>query len=148
MTLASANETKRSNRVAETRKFAGFAVTGGFAAVCNVASRIFLSHVVRYEIAVTFAYLIGMIVAFVLARTLVFEASQQPWRTELLKFAAVNLVSFAQVWLVSVGLVRLVFPWLKFHWHPESTAHVIGVASPILFSYYAHRRFTFRPATK
>jgi putative flippase GtrA len=62
------------------------------------------------------------------------------------KFATVNVVSFAQVWLVSVGLARLLFPALTFQWHADSVAHMIGVASPLLFSYYAHKHFTFRRA--
>lgn len=148
MTITSVDEAKRSNRAAETRKFMSFAVTGGLAAICNIGSRILLSRFVHYEIAVTIAYLIGMIVAFLLARSLVFEASNQPWRAELAKFATVNLASFTQVWIVSVGLVRLVFPRLNFHWHPESTAHLIGVASPLVFSYYAHKYFTFKPVSK
>jgi putative flippase GtrA len=139
------NTSKAEMKRVEVRRFASFAVTGGFAAICNVGSRVLLSKVMRYELAVTIAYLVGMVVAFLLARRLVFEASQQPWRGELARFATVNLVSFAQVWLVSVGLVRYLFPWLHFGWHPESTAHLIGVASPLGFSYFAHKRYTFRP---
>jgi putative flippase GtrA len=39
----------------------------------------------------------------------------------------------------------MVFPWMAFHWHPEDVAHLIGVASPIFVSYYAHKHFSFRP---
>lgn len=146
MTSTATEKTAASLRAAETRKFISFAVTGGFAALCNIGSRMLISRFVRYEIAVALAYLIGMAVAFLLARQMVFEASNQPWRAEFAKFATVNLVSFLQVWIVSVGLVRIVLPRINFHWHPESVAHLIGVASPIVFSYYAHKYFTFRPA--
>lgn len=144
MTETLRDEAKRVNGGTGTRRFASFAVTGGFAAICNVGSRLLLSKVMRYELAISIAYLIGMIVAFLLARRLVFEASQQPWRHELARFATVNVASFAQVWLVSVGLARYFFPWVNFGWHAESTAHLIGVASPLLSSYYAHKNFTFR----
>ena len=129
----------------KARQFASFAATGGLAAICNVGSRMLLSRVMRYELAIAVAYIIGMLVAFLLARTLVFEASQQPWSHELARFTAVNLVSFAHVWLVSVALARYLLPWLHSSWHPESLAHLIGVASPLAFSYYAHKYFTFKP---
>src|ERR1035437_8239448 len=76
---------------AESRRFASFAVSGGIAAICNLGSRMLLSKVMRYEMAITIAYLIGMIVAFLLARRFVFEASRQPWRGELARFVSVNL---------------------------------------------------------
>jgi putative flippase GtrA len=63
-----------------------------------------------------------MITAFLLARALVFEAIRQPWQSELTKFTTVNIVSFAQVWLVSVGLVRFLLPQLAFHWRPLAAA--------------------------
>jgi putative flippase GtrA len=139
-------EDKKKLAAAEARRFVSFAVTGGIAAVCNLAARFLMSRVMRYELAVLFAYLVGMIVAFVLARSFVFERSETEWHAQLGRFALVNVVAFAQVWLVSVGLVRLVFPRMAFHWHAEDVAHLIGVASPILVSYYAHKHFSFRPA--
>lgn len=148
--MISSNEAKTSRRKrnAEVANLVRFAFTGGIAAACNVGSRMLLSTRMAYGAAVALAYLVGMVVAFLLARALVFEASEQPWRRELVKFATVNVVSFAQVWFVSVGLARLLFPALNFRWHSDSIAHMIGVASPLLFSYYAHKHFTFRrPAT-
>jgi putative flippase GtrA len=129
---------------AEARRFASFVVTGGIAAACNLGARFLMSRVMRYEFAVLFAYLVGMVVAFVLARTFVFEKSGTGWHAQLSRFALVNAFGFAQVWLVSVGLVRLVFPRIAFHWHAEDVAHLIGVASPVFVSYYAHKHFSFR----
>jgi len=131
-------------RVAEARNLTIFVLTGGLAAACNVGSRILLSRVMRYELAVVVAYLVGFVVAFLLTRALVFEASNRPWHDELIKFASVNVASFVHVWLISVGFARVVFPYFNFRWHPESVAHLIGVCSPVLFSYYAHKHFTFR----
>jgi putative flippase GtrA len=147
MTNPSIIEDKEKIVPAEARRFASFAVTGGIAAVCNLSARFLLSRVLRYEFAVLFAYLVGMVVAFVLARNFVFEKSGTGWHSQLARFAIVNLFGFAQVWLVSVGLVRLVFPWIAFHWHPEDVGHLIGVASPVFVSYYAHKHFSFRSST-
>jgi putative flippase GtrA len=138
-------EKKRMAPPREALRIASFAVTGGIAAVCNLGSRILFSRVMRYELAIMLAYLIGMIVAYTLARGFVFEISKTPWYTQLSRFAIVNIFGFSQVWLVSVGLVRVFFPWIGFGWHPEDVAHLVGVASPIFVSYYAHKHFSFRP---
>ena len=147
MTNSSGIDERKNVAAVEARRFVTFAVTGGIAAVCNLVARFLMSRVMRYELAVLFSYLVGMVVAFVLARSFVFEKSSTEWHAQLGRFAIVNVFAFAQVWLVSVGLVRLIFPWLAFHWHPEDVGHVIGVASPVLVSYYAHKHFSFRQAT-
>jgi len=128
----------------EIRRFGGFAITGGLAALVNLVSRYALSFVTTYEMAVALAYLVGMTTAFILARRFVFRASGRSWTEEYVRFGAVNIVAFVQVWIVSIGLVRLVFPGIGFHWHAEDVAHLVGVASPIVTSYYAHKHFSFK----
>lgn len=133
-------------RRAEARKFITFLVTGGVAAVCNLVARALLSKVTSYGVSVAIAYVVGMIVAYVLAKLFVFESGGRRWQAELSRFAVVNAVSFAQVWLVSVGLERYVLPRLHWVWHPELCAHMVGVASPVVVSYFAHKHFTFSAA--
>ena len=128
----------------ETERFFRFAITGGAAAVVNVFSRFGLSHVMRFEFAVALAYLIGMVVAFLLACRFVFPTQHISLGGAFTRFASVNMLSLAQVWLVSVGLAVLLFPRIGFHWHPETTAHIVGVASPVIISYYAHKHFSFK----
>jgi putative flippase GtrA len=125
-----------------------FIATGGFSALVNVGVRLLLSQWLIYEVAVALAYLCGMTVAFLLARAFVFQSTQGDATGEYIRFGLVNLMSFAQVWLVSVGLARLLFPALGFVWHAETVAHIIGVCSPVLTSYFAHKHFTFAGASK
>jgi len=127
----------------ETGRFARFVLTGGFAAVINVASRWLFSFVMSYELAVTFAYLVGMLTAFILSRSFVFERSSAPVFQQFSRFALVNAAAFCQVWLVSVGLDRLLFPVIGFVWHAETVAHIVGVSSPVITSYFAHHRYSF-----
>jgi putative flippase GtrA len=148
MTNLSTIEEKKIVAPGEFLRVVGFAVAGGIAAVCNLGSRILLSRVMRYELAVPVAYLIGMMVAFILARSFVFEKSETAWHSQLARFVIVNIFGFTQVWLISVGLTRVVFPRIGFGWHPEDVAHLIGVASPIFVSYYAHKHFSFRPVAE
>lgn len=122
-----------------------FAVTGGVAALVNLAARWLLNFVISFELAVAVAYLFGMLTAYVLARLFVFDASGRGVRSELYRFTLVNLVALVQVWLVSVGLAEWLFPAIGFRWHAYDVAHLIGVASPIVTSYLGHRHYSFRP---
>ena len=128
----------------ERARFVRFLVTGGIAAGANILSRILLDWVVTYEIAVTLAYLVGMTTAFVLARVFVFETGAGGVRGQYLRFALVNVVAFAQVWIVSIGLDRFVFPAVGWTWHAATLAHAVGVVSPVAASYVGHRKFSFR----
>lgn len=120
-----------------------FVLTGGFAALVNVVTRFGLSTLVRYEIAVAVAYLCGMVFAFLLFRTFVFEQGKG-WRGEAVRFTVVNIGSFGLVWVTSVGLARLVFPAIGFIWHAEDIAHLVGVSTPLVSSYYGHKHYSFR----
>jgi putative flippase GtrA len=127
----------------ELRHFTLFLITGGTAALVNILSRIVINWFVSYEVAIVLAYLCGMTAAFLLNRQFVFGASGRSLRAEYLRFALVNVLAVAQVWLVSVGLARLIFPATGFTWHAETVAHVIGVVVPVFTSYLGHRHFSF-----
>ncbi len=128
----------------EALRFVRFLMTGGFAAFVNIAARWALNPLLGYEVAVAVAYLFGMTTAFILARTMVFDQGEKHAGEQYVRFALVNALAFAQVWLVSVGLARLIFPAIGFTWHAELIAHIIGVMSPIPTSYIGHKKFSFR----
>ncbi|HVY19439.1 MAG TPA: GtrA family protein [Bauldia sp.] len=125
------------------KQFAGFVIVGGVAAVANVGARILLSEVMRFEAAVVVAYCIGVMVAFVLNRRFVFPESSSPHGKALGRFIGVNVIALAQVYAVSVLLARLVFPAIGFGFYPETIAHILGVASPVLTSFLLHKNYTF-----
>ena len=124
--------------------FLRFLVTGGIAAGANILSRVVLSFLMPFSVAVLFAFFIGMTTAYILARLFVFARSGQSIGNEYGRFVLVNLVALAQVWLISVGLAEWLFPATGMSWHPELIAHTIGVISPVFTSYYGHKFFTFR----
>ncbi len=130
-------------RSAEARRFLAFALAGGFAALVNILSRFLFSQVVAYEFAIAFAYLVGMTTAFLLNKYFVFEQSGRALWSEYSRFALVNLLALVQVWSVSMLLARIVFPYFGLTWNAETIAHIIGVLSPILVSYYFHKTFSF-----
>ncbi|WFN89133.1 GtrA family protein [Agrobacterium pusense] len=123
--------------------FVRFALSGGIAAGVNVFSRAALSTITSYSAAIVIAYLIGMTTAYVLMKLFVFEESGRRPEAEYLRFGLVNMVALAQVWIVSVGLARWLFPLVGFGFHPEAIGHVIGVLSPVATSYFLHKYFTF-----
>lgn len=129
-------------------EFGRFLVTGGVAAGVNVASRWLFDFVMPFEAAVVVAYLAGMVTAYTLSKLFVFSRSGRSVSDEFLRFAIVNVVALAQVWVVSVGLARYGFPAIGFTWHADDVAHVIGVIVPAVTSYLGHRHFSFaaRPA--
>ena len=62
---------------------------------------------------------------------------------EFLRFIIVNVISLAIVWTVSVSLRNIIFPGFEMDFYPETVSHIIGVASPAIFSFFAHKTYTF-----
>jgi putative flippase GtrA len=133
----------RSPPVSERARFIRFLVAAGLSVPVNLASRVALSHVVPFEAAIVLSHLLGMATAWILTRLFVFEPSGRSASSELSRFALVNLVSVTQTWIVSVGLLRLVFPLVGFDRQPELVAHAAGLASSALTSFWGHRAFSF-----
>jgi putative flippase GtrA len=132
----------------ERQRFVLFLVAGGVAALVNILSRIVFNWFVAYEAAIVVAYLCGMTAAYLLNKHFVFEASGRGMTTEYLRFALINVLAAAQVWVVSVGLARFVFPEAGFTWHANTVAHIIGVIVPVFTSYFGHRHFSFAAKTQ
>ncbi|MBX9400129.1 GtrA family protein [Lysobacter sp. BMK333-48F3] len=127
-----------------SRQFLAFVVAGGLAACANFGSRILLSLVLPYVAAIVIAYLIGMLTAFVLNRLLVFTEAKNELKHQAFWFTVVNLAAVAQTIVISLLFARWLFPAVGMDFHPETIAHGIGVAVPVLTSYLGHKRFTFR----
>ncbi|MBD9449817.1 GtrA family protein [Rhizobium sp. RHZ01] len=131
------------NRIHALSPFLRFVISGGVAAAVNILARIGLSEITSYSIAIVIAYLFGMTTAYLLMKFFVFEDSGKSIANEYLRFGLVNVVALLQVWLVSMALVRWLFPAIDFNWYGETLAHIIGVSSPVATSYVAHKYFTF-----
>ena len=126
-----------------TGEFTRFVAVGAFAALLNWLSRIGFSLFMPLTAAIVAAYLVGLTTAFVLNRKYVFGPTERGMKSEYLRFALVNVVALAQVWAVTMALVTYVFPYFGFTWRANEVAHAIGVASPIVTSYFGHRYFSF-----
>jgi putative flippase GtrA len=125
-------------------RFIRFLAAGGFAALVNLVSRYLLTPLIGFEVSVVVAYLLGMVVAFILFRTLVFGRSGASVATETYRFVIVNLVALTLVWAISVTLADLVFPAIGLRWHGEDIAHFVGTCVPAISSYIGHSVYTFK----
>ena len=132
--------------MSEKTRFVAFLVTGGVAAAVNIATRWLLEFFMSFEAAVAYAFLAGLATGFLLARLFVFKATSGSAHWQFVRYTVVNVVALVQVWVISVGLARFIFPGLHVAWLGETAAHVIGVLSPVVTSYVLHKRFSFRTA--
>jgi len=124
--------------------FMSFVVCGGIAACANLGSRRLFSHWLPYPAAIVLAYLIGMLTAFLLFKFFVFDSggSRRILR-ETLWYTAVNALALLQTLGISIGLAEYVFPWLGMRFYPYDIAHCIGVAFPVITSFFGHNFLTF-----
>ena len=128
------------------REFLKFLLTGGVAAIVNFGSRFVFSLWTSYGVAVVLAYLCGMVTAFVLARLFVFTETDRSVSHSAAWFTVINLFGLAQTYLVSIGLVRWVFPHVGYTWNAEAIAHAIGIMVPVVTSYLGHKHLSFKVA--
>ena len=126
------------------KTFPRFLLAGGVAALANMASRYLLGYVLPYVPSIVIAYLIGMLVAFLLNRRYVFQGAGNALRQQVAWFTLVNIAALAQTLAVSVLLARWLLPAIGWRWQAETVAHVVGVIVPVFTSYVGHRRLTFK----
>jgi putative flippase GtrA len=130
--------------MAETRRVALFLAAGAIAAAANYGSRFIFSIWFTFPVAIVLAYLVGMAVAFVLMRHYVFEGRGKALAPQIWKFTLVNLLAVAQTLIVSLVLAQWLLPWAGVTRHVDALAHAVGVAVPLVSSYFGHRLATFR----
>lgn len=128
----------------KSRQFVLFLMTGGFAALVNIGSRLLYNQWLSFSMAVILAYISGMITAFILAKMFVFNQSAQSLGNAMIGFTVVNLIAIAQTWLISMGLAYYALPALGVIAHAHEIAHLIGVIFPVFTSFIGHKYWSFR----
>jgi len=129
--------------IAARNQFAGFLVAGGIAALVNFLSRIAFNVFLGYATSIVLAYLVGMVTAFLLNRHAVFAPSGKAMSVEAVWFTLVNVLAVAQTLVISLLLANVVFPELGIVTYHKALAHAIGIAVPVVTSYFGHRYWTF-----
>ncbi len=126
-----------------TRQFLVFLLTGGLAAGVNFGSRIVYNHWLDFSASVVFAYLTGMVTAFILARAFVFTQGTQSVRRSAFFFVLVNGVAVLQTWGISMALSYLL-PLAGLTRHVPELAHAVGIMVPVFTSYIGHKKYSFK----
>jgi putative flippase GtrA len=129
---------------AEALRFARFLAAGGAAAGLNFGSRFLFSAWLPYPAAVTLAYVVGLVTAFLLMRRYVFTGSSLGVSAQVLRFLGVNAIAFLQTLGISVLLVRWLGNGTEADAQVEAMAHAVGLVVPAITSYVGHRLATFR----
>lgn len=127
----------------DRQEFFLFLICGGLAALVNFVSRVVLDAWFPFHISVFIAYIMGMIVAFVLNRYVVFPAGTQTFFRSVLYFILVNILGLFLTWLISVLIYYYVFVPLMFDFFAKEIAHLLGIAFPVFTSYIGHKYFSF-----
>jgi putative flippase GtrA len=125
------------------RQFAKFLVAGGLAAGSNFGSRFIFSTFMPYGLSIVFAYLVGMLVAFLLMRGHVFDARNGHVLSQVVKFTVINALAVLQTLAISLLLASWMSQWVSVD-ESEALAHLVGVLVPVVTSYFGHKYLTFR----
>lgn len=125
-------------------QFFRYLLAGGLAALANYGSRFLFDVWVSFEVAVVLAYMVGMCTGFILMRRFAFHGGTKPVRAQALWYVLVNIFAVAQTVVISSVLLRIALPGLGVHEHTEALAHAVGVATPLISSYFGHKLLTFR----
>ncbi len=127
-----------------SKQFIRFLIAGGIAAIINFLSRIFYNQYCSFSAAIIFAYLTGMVTAFILTRIFVFKSSTQSVGHSAIIFTLVNVAAAAQTWLISMGLNYYALPMFGVKHYVAEIASAIGIAFPVFSSYLGHKHWSFK----
>lgn len=130
--------------MASLMEFVRFVATGSIAAISNLVARYLLDFFLVFEVAVVLAYLVGMVVAFILFQKVIFGDPQTPLRRRVFRFCVVNALGAFLALAVSSLMARIILPAMNWTFHPAELAHFIGVAIPAFTSYFLHKNYTFK----
>lgn len=125
-------------------QFLRFFLAACTAALVNFVARVALDPWLGYGAAIIVAYLIGMVVSFLLYQRQVFAASEQPLYSEISFFALINLAGLFQTFIFSLGIYHWLLPMLDWTWKSKEIAHIIGMAIPVFSSFIGHKYLTFK----
>lgn len=125
----------------KNNQFVKFLLTGGIAALGNFLSRILLNIWLSFELSVIIAYFVGVTIAYILFRKVVFKKNVSIFKSWI-KFIIINLIGIVLTYYLSISVYALIKNWGIFC--DKEIAHIIGITVPSLFSYIGHKYFTFK----
>jgi putative flippase GtrA len=140
------NRTEKALHTGPGNSFVMYLVIAGMAAVVNLVSRSLLSQLgVNFPVAVSLAYLIGMVFNFAFNRYFNFRSHRRTAVRELRTFTIVSIFGLVLTESLSVSLLFILPPGFlpSLPFSSETIAHVIAVGLVSIYSFAAHRYITF-----
>lgn len=125
-----------------------FLVAGTGASLVNWLARFPLELAMPFAAAVLGAMVIGMICGYILYDRWVFPGSPRPFLLKIRDFVAVNFVSQLIMFVVSIGVREMLLIAGLATMLAGAAAHLIGIASGAIFSFFGHRSMTFAARAK
>jgi len=125
-----------------SRQFLRFLAVGATAAVFHWISRYLLSIWLPFSLAVVFAYIVGIAIAFELNRKYVFPSSNRPVRAQARDFLLTNLAFFPIVWGAAVLLRQLLRDHGVYR-YADGIAHGLAIAIPVLITFLIYKFIAF-----
>jgi putative flippase GtrA len=126
-----------------SKQFLSFVGVGGVAALLHWLSRILLSQWISLNYAVAIAYVIGMLIAFVLNSYFVFPKSMKPKIEQCRDFVVINIAFFPIVWIATI-LLKNLFSFMGITLYPDALAHGVALSIPMFGTFLIYKFFTFR----
>lgn len=123
-------------------QFLRFLIVGAAAALSNWLARYWLSNWLTFAVAVAFAYIIGITVAFELNRRFVFPTSTRPMIKQARDFILVNVAFFPVVWLAAL-LFKSLLQHFGMSVFVEGIAHGLAIALPMLMTFLIYKFIAF-----
>ena len=120
-----------------------FIVAGGIASAVNWSTRFAASSIVPFQIALVVGAIVGMATGFCLYRAWVFPHSSRPLHFQGGSFLAVNGITAAFVFLVSISVDWLLRDYQLSNQVREGIAHAIGIGCGAPINFFGHRMITF-----
>lgn len=136
-----------SRTLSERQKFGRFLLTGGSSAVVNIISRGIISSFVSFSIAVILSYLIGMTVAYILARRYVFASSKASRARSISGFIVVNIFGALLTLFTSLQLRALLGHLFGLNTFVEYLAHFLALSITSVTSFLGHKFISFRDSS-
>lgn len=118
-------------------------MVSSFAAILNIASRFLFDIYFSYSLSIFLAFIIGLFTAFALNKKLVFNSPSSKTYIEFWRFLFVNLISLFIIYAISMLLSKYILPALCVSYYIDDIAHILGVVSAALGSYFIHKNYTF-----
>jgi putative flippase GtrA len=125
-------------------QFGKFLLAGGVAAAANYGSRFVFSMFLPYVPSIGLAFLVGLTVGFLTMKTFVFSSATHASSKQASYYLLINLIGLALTIIVSVLVAKCLFRVYPDARTDEAIGHLVGVSAPVLLSFYAHKKFTFR----